>query len=96
MKKKNKSIKNMLLKLPIENIENNTPIDNVDGDVIDFEITSQTPDNEDDDVNYVKYMPPPPKNPVAPIHPRHRLKQKQIRKRKEKYGINAKKKQSDI
>ena len=43
-------------------------------------------------------MPPPPKNPVAPIHPRHRLKQKQkqIRKRKGKYGINAKKKQSYI
>ena len=94
IKKKNKSIKNTLLKFPIENIENNTPIDNVDGDDIDFEITSQTPDNEDDDAIYVNYVPPPPKNPVPFIHPRDRLKQKlkQIRKRKEKYRINTKKK----
>ena len=87
IKKKNKAIKNTLLKFPIKNIEKNTPIDNVDDDDIDFQITTAD-QSDDDDVIYVKYVPPPPDNPVDPIHPCNRLKQKvkQIRKQKERYG----------
>ena len=69
----------------MQNIDKNTPIDNVNDDDIDFEITTAKRD-DNNDVIYVKYVPPPPDFPVNPIHPRDRLKQKvkQIRKRKEK------------
>ena len=123
IKKKNKAIRNTLLKntavknedgeldidfqitTPEQNdvdvdVEKNTPLVDYEDD-IDFHINTadvkdddDDDDNDDDDVIYIKDVPPPPDNPVNPIHPRDRLKQKvkQIRKRKEKYRVNAKKK----
>ena len=68
-----------------------TPIDNVAAD-IDFEVTKQVPET-DDEVIYVKYVSSPPDNPVKLIHPRDKFKQKvnRLRKRKEEYRKRAKK-----
>ena len=84
--------KKRISKVPIQNIEKNTPVDNEDD--VDFQIETAGSKNDDGDVIYVKYVPPPPDNPVPPMHPRDRLKQrvKKIRQKKEKYRINAKKK----
>ena len=84
--------KKRISKVPIQNIEKNTPVDNEDD--IDFQIETAGSKNDDGDVIYVKYVPPPPGNPVSPMHPRDRLTQrvKKIRQKEEKYRINAKKK----
>ena len=84
--------KKRISKVPIQNIEKNTPVDNEDD--IDFQIETAGSKNDDGDVIYVKYVPPPPGNPVSPMHPRDRSTQrvKKIRQKEEKYRINAKKK----
>ena len=84
--------KKPISKVPIQNIENNTPVDNEND--VDFQIEMAGSKNDDGDVIYVKYVPLLPDNPVPPMHPRDRLKQrvKKIRQEKEKYRVNAKKK----
>ena len=84
--------KKPISKVPIQNIENNTPVDNEND--VDFQIEMAGSKNDDGDVIYVKYVPLLPDNHVPPMHPRDRLKQrvKKIRQEKEKYRVNAKKK----
>ena len=105
IKKTKKAIDNALLKNTT--VQGDIDDDNVDIDLrvmvpdnednVDFQIKtagSKNDDDDDDDVIYVNYILPPPDNPVPLMHPRDRLKQrvKKIRKSKEKYRVNAKKK----
>ena len=62
---KKKNAKKPVWKLPIQNIERNTPVD----DDTDFQIETAGEKNDDGDVIYIRYVPPPPENLVPPMHP---------------------------
>ena len=81
LKDQKKSAKNPVWKVPIKNIEKNTPVDNKDD--VDFQIETASSKNDDGDVIYVIYVPPPPDSPVPRMHPRDRLKQR-VKKNKTK------------
>ena len=63
-------------------------------DDVDFQIETAGSQNDNDDVIFVKYVPLPPEDPDPPLQSPDSLKQrvKKIRKNKEKYRLNAKKK----
>ena len=101
IKKRKKAIDNPLLK-------NTAAQGNIDDDNVDIDLRVMVPDNEDDvefqieaagsqkdndDVIFVNNVLPPPEDPDPPLQLRDRLKQRiKIRKNKEKYRVNSKKK----
>ena len=54
--KEKKNAKKPVWKVPIQNIEKNTPVDNEDN--VDFQIETAGSRNDDEDVIYIKYVPP--------------------------------------
>ena len=102
IKKGKEAIDNALLKN--KTAQGNIDDDNVEIDLrvtvpdneddVDFQIETAGSQDDNDDVIFVKYVPLPSEDPCPHLQSRDRLKQrvKKIRKSKEKYRLNAKKK----